>query len=101
MANHEKHRFPINHVLGFFLSISMTILAMIVVFKTNFSSTVIMWFIGTLAFLQAGVQLFLFMHITEGQEKLTNLINIAYSAFLAFVIIIGSFWILTSGHAAY
>lgn len=100
MAKKENHRFPLNHVLGFLLSISMTILAMIVAFKTDFSATVIMWFIGTLAFLQAGVQLFLFMHVTEGEEKVANLINIAYSAFLALVIVIGSIWVLTSGHAA-
>ncbi|UFT98293.1 cytochrome aa3 quinol oxidase subunit IV [Radiobacillus kanasensis] len=99
MAKEHKNSFW-NHVVGFVLSIVLTFVAAGVALKTDFSYTVIMWIIGALAILQAGIQLFMFMHITEKSGTI-NIINIVYSVFLALVIVFGSIWILTSGHAAH
>jgi cytochrome aa3-600 menaquinol oxidase subunit 4 len=60
-----------------------------------------MWIIGTLAVIQAGLQLFMFMHMTEGEDGKVNIINIAFMVFCAVVIVVGSIWVLTSGHAAH
>ena len=79
----------------------MTLLAIIVAFRTNLSTGAIMTIIGTLALLQAGLQLTMFMHVTEGKDGRANVINMVYSFFLAVVIIGGSIWILTSGHMAH
>ncbi|RCW69630.1 cytochrome aa3 quinol oxidase subunit IV [Saliterribacillus persicus] len=95
-----KHGFPWNHLIGFVLSILLTLFAVFIAFETDFSKTVIMWVIGTLAIFQALIQLFMFMHITEGKEGMLNVINIIYSIFLALVIVFGSIWVLTSGHSA-
>jgi cytochrome aa3-600 menaquinol oxidase subunit IV len=43
----------------------------------------------------------MFMHVTEGEDGKANIINMAYSAFMAIVIVVGSIWVLTSGHAAH
>ena len=93
-------RFPAKEVFGFLASIIMTLLAIIVAFRTNLPGGVIMAIIGGLALLQAGLQLTMFMHLTEGKDGRSNVINMLYSAFLAIVIVFGSIWILTSGHMA-
>ncbi|RXJ01779.1 cytochrome aa3 quinol oxidase subunit IV [Anaerobacillus alkaliphilus] len=94
-------RFPKKEVFGFLSSIIMTLLAIIVAFRTNLSGGAIMAIIGGLALLQAGLQLTMFMHVTEGKDGKSNVINMVYSAFLALVIVFGSIWILTSGHMAH
>src|SRR5699024_8497010 len=99
MSAHTS-RFPWNHLVGFILSIALTLLAVYVAFKTDFSNTIIMWVIGALAIFQAAIQLFMFMHLTE-REGVINIINIVYSVFLALVIVLGSIWVLTTGHAAH
>ncbi|OIJ18873.1 cytochrome aa3 quinol oxidase subunit IV [Anaerobacillus alkalidiazotrophicus] len=93
--------FPKKEVFGFLSSIVMTILAIIVAFRTNLSTGAIMAIIGTLALLQAGLQLIMFMHVTEGKDGKANIVNMVYSFFLAAVIVFGSIWILTSGHMAH
>lgn len=93
--------FPFKMVIGFILSIVMTIIAAWIALETNFSKNVIMGIIGTLAIFQAGVQLIMFMHLTEGKSGTINVINMVYSIFLALVIVFGSIWILTTGHAAH
>ncbi|MCT2535743.1 cytochrome aa3 quinol oxidase subunit IV [Aquibacillus koreensis] len=92
--------FPGKMVFGFFLSIVMTVLAAIV-FYTDFTSSVKLWIIGALAIFQAGVQLIMFMHMNEGKSGMINTINIVYSVFIAAVIVAGSIWILSTGHAAH
>jgi cytochrome aa3-600 menaquinol oxidase subunit IV len=94
-------RFPGKEVFGYLLSIIMTLLTIIVAFRTNLSAGAIMAIVGALALFQAVLQLTMFMHVTEGKEGRANVINMVYSFFLAAVIIFGSIWILTSGHMAH
>ncbi|PWU66791.1 cytochrome aa3 quinol oxidase subunit IV [Gracilibacillus dipsosauri] len=97
----KSNHFPWNLLIGFLLSIALTLLAVFVKFYTDFSSLVILWIIGAFAIFQALIQLFMFMHVTEGKEGVINIVNIVYSVFLALVIVFGSIWVLTSGHAAH
>ncbi|MFC4403144.1 cytochrome aa3 quinol oxidase subunit IV [Gracilibacillus xinjiangensis] len=99
MSAHNS-RFPWNHLIGFFLSIALTLLAVFVAYKTDLSYHIVVWIIGILAIFQALIQLFMFMHVTEGKEGMINVVNMIYSVFLALVIVFGSIWVLTSGHAA-
>ncbi|RIW35345.1 cytochrome aa3 quinol oxidase subunit IV [Bacillus salacetis] len=94
-------RYPISHVVGFIMSLVLTFAAAWAALKTSLSFTVIMWVIGSLAIVQAGLQLFMFMHVNEGEDGKVQIINIAYAVFCAAVIVIGSIWVLTSGHAAH
>ncbi|WP_182200880.1 cytochrome aa3 quinol oxidase subunit IV [Paraliobacillus salinarum] len=96
-----KKHFPMNHVIGFLLSIALTLFALFIAFETDFTTNVKLWIIGAFAIFQALVQLIMFMHMTEGKAKVANIINISYSVFLAVVIVAGSIWILTTGHAAH
>lgn len=98
MDKHSKG-FPISHVIGFFMSLVLTLGAAWIALQTSLSVKAVMWIIGTLAIVQAGIQLYMFMHINEGGNKVANNINILYSAFLAVVIVAGSIWVMTSGHS--
>ena len=98
MDNHSKG-FPISHVIGFFMSLILTLGAAWVALQTSLSLKAVMWVIGSLAVVQAGIQLYMFMHINEGEDKVTNNINILYSAFIAVVIVAGSIWVMYSGHS--
>lgn len=95
----HKSKYPVSHVVGFLLSLILTFVAVFVALKMNVSYTIVMWIIGSLAVIQAGLQLFMFMHVTEGEDGKTNVINMAYAVFVAIVIVAGSIWVLTSGHA--
>ncbi|KHD84381.1 cytochrome aa3 quinol oxidase subunit IV [Heyndrickxia ginsengihumi] len=90
--HHSKY--PIGHIIGLILSLVLTFLAMIVALHTNLPRNVIMWFIGILAFLQAGLQLFMFMHITEGENGKVNVANIIYSIIIALVVVYGTIWVI-------
>lgn len=93
---HKKEGFPVTHVLSFLSALVMTFLAGIVALKTSFSYQAVMWIIGSLAILQAGLQLFMFMHVTEGEKK-TQIVNIAYGVFVALVIVAGTVWVMSFG----
>ncbi|QOR67073.1 cytochrome aa3 quinol oxidase subunit IV [Cytobacillus suaedae] len=101
MATKTMKGFPIAHVVGFLASLILTVIAAAVALKTNLSFNVVMWIIGSLAIIQAGLQLFMFMHVNEGEDKKAQIINIVYGIFIALVIVLGTIWVMTSGHAAH
>lgn len=98
---HQKKKFPLTHILGFILSLAMTFGAVWVGFETNLSFTAIMWIVGGLAVLQAIMQLFMFMHMTEGKDGNIQTINIAYGAFVAIVVVVGTVWTMGFGNHEY
>ena len=98
MENNTKS-FPISHVIGFFMSLVLTFGAAWIALQTSLSMKAVMWIIGSLAVVQAGIQLYMFMHMNEGDDKVTNIINILYAFFIAIVIVAGSIWVMTSGHS--
>jgi cytochrome aa3-600 menaquinol oxidase subunit 4 len=95
---HKKAGFPTAQVLGFLGSLLMTFLAGAIALRTSLSFSAIMWIIGSLAVLQAGLQLFMFMHVNEGDDRKMQLLNIAYMVFLVIVIVVGTIWIMSGLH---
>ncbi|MFD1359817.1 cytochrome aa3 quinol oxidase subunit IV [Fictibacillus halophilus] len=96
--------FPWKHLIGFVLSIVLTLFALWIALETDLSLTWILIIIFGFAFLQAALQLLMFMHVTENSTstKLTGRVqvgNILFAAFVAIVIVIGSVWVMTAGHA--
>lgn len=81
------------------MSLVLTFGAAWIALQSSLSMTSVMWIIGTLAVIQAGIQLYMFMHINESNDRIANNINIIYSAFIAVVIVAGSIWVMTSGHS--
>ncbi|MDN4524678.1 cytochrome aa3 quinol oxidase subunit IV [Fictibacillus fluitans] len=101
----EHGGIPWKHVIGYLLSIILTALALWVTFETGFSTRTILIIIFIFAFLQAALQLLMFMHMTESSEKKSKLTgqtqtgNILFAAFIAIVIVAGSVWVMSAGHA--
>ncbi|ALS20560.1 MULTISPECIES: cytochrome aa3 quinol oxidase subunit IV [Paenibacillus] len=89
--------FPLGHVFGFILSLVLTFAAAGVALKTSLPFHTIMWIIGTLAVIQAGLQLFMFMHVNEGEDRKSQLINIFYGIFMAIIIVLGTIWVMSFG----
>ena len=85
--------FPKTHVIGFISSIVLTLLAMTVLaLDLSFAAKMVILFVTAL--LQASLQLFLFMHISESEDKRELYINIAYAAFVGIVTIVGSLLVM-------
>jgi len=96
MDQHTKG-FPMTQVFGFVLSLVLTFAALLIALKTSLSFNVIMWIIGTLAVIQAGLQLFMFMHLTDGEDSKAQTINVIYGVFIAAVTVAGSIWVMSFG----
>ncbi|MCM3719941.1 cytochrome aa3 quinol oxidase subunit IV [Fictibacillus phosphorivorans] len=103
-AANEHGGFPWKHLIGFVLSIVLTLFALWIALETDLSLTWILIIIFGFAFLQAALQLLMFMHVTENstKTKLTGRVqvgNILFAAFIAIIIVAGSVWVMTAGHA--
>lgn len=96
MAKNTKG-FPVTHVLGFILSLVLTFAALGVALKTSLPFKTILWIIGTLAVIQAVLQLYMFMHMNEGEDGKSQIINVAYGFFIAVVTVAGSIWVMSFG----
>ncbi|MYL34824.1 cytochrome aa3 quinol oxidase subunit IV [Pontibacillus yanchengensis] len=95
MSNNSHSHFPWNHVIGFALSVALTLLAVWVALYTSLSITAIVWIIVFLAVLQAGIQLFMFMHIREGEGG-TQVFTMVYSAIIGVIIVGGTIWVINA-----
>lgn len=89
--------FPLSHVLGFIMSLVLTFAALGVALKTSLPFTTILWIIGSLAVIQAALQLYMFMHMNEGEDGKSQIINVVYGFFIAFVTVAGSIWVMSFG----
>ncbi|WP_042463851.1 cytochrome aa3 quinol oxidase subunit IV [Neobacillus dielmonensis] len=95
----EKHKngFPVTHVLGFIMSLVLTFGALGVALKTSLPFTTIIWIIGSLAIIQAALQLYMFMHMNEGEDGTANTINVISGFLVAVVAVAGSIWVMSFG----
>ncbi len=92
-----KKLFPAGHLLGFTASILLTLVALSVV-KFDLSRQIGLAILIVTAFLQAAVQLFLFMHIGESSDKKTLYTNVIYAVLIALIIIFGSAFVMVWGY---
>jgi cytochrome o ubiquinol oxidase subunit IV len=92
-----KEGFPWSHVIGFVISIVLTLIALWLVQSRAHSPRWLLTVTLALAILQILVQLFFFMHITEshGPRWHAQMITIGFLFVLA--IVAGSIWIMGFG----
>ncbi|MBC1501508.1 cytochrome aa3 quinol oxidase subunit IV [Listeria weihenstephanensis] len=95
---HAEEGIPWKHIIGFALSIALTLLAVWVVFESTLDKSLIITIIFIFAFVQAALQLLMFMHMTEGQNGRIQVGNVLFAAFIAIVIVMGSYWVMEIGH---
>ncbi|TDQ42708.1 cytochrome aa3 quinol oxidase subunit IV [Aureibacillus halotolerans] len=93
----QKGHFPWKHIVGFVMSIVLTLAALWICFQTDFTLQTKIIIIFLFAFLQAALQLLMFMHLTEGKSGRIQAGNILFAAFIAIVVVLGSFWVMNFG----
>lgn len=91
-ANGHHESFPWKHIIGFIFSLLLTFAALWVALSSGLSTGAIISIIVILAVIQASLQLFMFMHVTESDSGKIQTINMAYSFFIAVVVVVGSIW---------
>ncbi|GED68433.1 cytochrome o ubiquinol oxidase subunit IV [Brevibacillus reuszeri] len=101
MTQHENHGDHHNHgslksyVIGFILSIVLTIIPLVLVMNQMMSKTATLITIMVMAILQFVIQLFFFMHIREGEKPRYNVQTLILGLVIVLTIVLGSIWIMT------
>ncbi|MGG3307750.1 MULTISPECIES: cytochrome aa3 quinol oxidase subunit IV [Paenibacillus] len=90
-----KQLFPIKHVAGYLSSLVLSAVALVVLLDMPAASKLAVLLVT--AILQATVQLMLFMHVGESDDKKSVYINIAYALFVGLVTIFGTLFIFVWG----
>ncbi|SEQ16232.1 cytochrome aa3 quinol oxidase subunit IV [Piscibacillus halophilus] len=95
MSNQTK-RIPTHHIIGFVLSILLTILAAWTTIGSDLSTNWIITIIMLLAVIQAGIQLIMFMHIVEPESKNGHVPwNMMFHGFVtASIVVAGSIFVM-------
>ena len=92
-----KELFPRNQVMGFVFSLILTVGALLVYFlDMSFSSGLTVLLVT--AFLQAGLQLIVFMHAGESEDKFSIYTNIVYGIVIALFTVFGTLLAMIWGY---
>ncbi|WKB35707.1 cytochrome aa3 quinol oxidase subunit IV [Terrilactibacillus sp. S3-3] len=86
--------FPWKSVIGLILSLALTILALSFAVYLSLPATVTLTIIVVFAILQALIQLFMFMHLSEATVPWIQNVGIIFGVFTAFAVVGGSIWIM-------
>ncbi|MBO1513389.1 cytochrome aa3 quinol oxidase subunit IV [Metabacillus bambusae] len=95
-SNHNH--FPWSQIIGFIFSIVLTFLAVWLGLYTDLPLNTIIIIVFSLAFLQAAIQLFMFMHVSEGESGVWQVGKMISAALIAIIIVVGTVWVMTSMH---
>lgn len=102
MASHQQHEEHghthgslKSYVIGFILSIVLTIIPLVAVLNDMFNKSTTIVVILVTAVLQFLVQLLFFMHIREEDKPRYNLISLVFAVVILLTIVLGSIWIMT------
>ena len=88
-----KELFPLKQVMGFAFSLVLTAVALLVYFM-DMSFGVGMTVLLLTAFTQAGLQLVVFMHAGESEDKKSIYVNVYYGLLLALFTILGKLLVM-------
>ncbi|WP_425255829.1 cytochrome aa3 quinol oxidase subunit IV [Mammaliicoccus sciuri] len=91
----------VTHTVGLIFSIVLTLVAVYVMLYTGMSLQVRTSIIIGFAFLQALVQLLMFMHLTEGPDGRATVFKVLFAVIITLLVIIGTYWVMVGGHSAH
>ncbi|QTM98777.1 cytochrome aa3 quinol oxidase subunit IV [Sediminibacillus dalangtanensis] len=92
-----KELFPRKQVMGFVFSLILTIVALLVYFL-DMSFAVGMTVLLLTAFTQAGLQLIVFMHAGESEDRGSIYLNIYYGVIIALLTVFGTLLAMIWGY---
>lgn len=92
---HGHESFPWKHIIGYILSLILTAAAFYLALEMHLSSSITVGIIMILAVFQMLVQLFMFMHLTEGYHgPAFQSIVLYFGLFIAVLVVGGSIWVM-------
>ena len=89
----------VKHTVGFIASIVLTLLAVFVTLYTNMTFLAKTTIIFGFAFIQAAVQLLMFMHLTEGKDGQVQSFKVIFAIIITLVTVVGTYWVMQGGHS--
>ena len=92
----SEHRAVKHYVMGFILSIILTLSSYILVVERLLSYWPLISAIGGLAILQMIIQLFYFVHLDTESKPRWNLLSFLFMAMVVVLLVFGSLWIMIS-----
>ena len=95
--HHEELKFPWQYVIGFALSLVLTVIPLMLVVHHVIPLGPLTWAILGCAVLQIFIQLFMFMHFTHtgGSGPAYQTITLTIGFFFTFIFIGASIWIMS------
>ena len=82
------------YVVGFILSVTLTLLAYWVVTSGAYQAGFVILIIIGLAVLQLFVQLFFFLHLGDEMRPRWRLVTLSFGILVVFIVVFGSLWIM-------
>lgn len=92
---HQTHHGSyVAYIVGFVLSIVLTLVAYFAIVNDWLSGTAALLFVAALAVLQLLVQLLFFLHMGQERGPRWNLMTFVYAGMVVVIVVIGSIWIM-------
>ncbi|CUC92308.1 TPA: cytochrome aa3 quinol oxidase subunit IV [Staphylococcus aureus] len=89
------------HTVGFITSIVLTLLAVYVTLYTSLTFHAKLTIIFGFAFVQAGLQLLMFMHLTEGKDGRLQTFKVIFALVITLCFVVGTYWVMQGGHSSH
>lgn len=93
-ATGASHGSVKSYIIGFILSIILTIVPYFIVVKHMLPVEVMAIVVFVLAIGQLFIQLVFFLHLNSSSEQRWNLITIMFTAVVLLILVIGTIWIM-------
>lgn len=93
----QSSRYPVKHIIGFLVSLVLTIVAAWTALGSDLPNMWIIASIMALAVIQAGIQLFMFMHIIESGATNAPWNMMFHATVIASIIVAGSLFTMSFG----
>lgn len=90
----ETHDLIMKYVIGFLLSLFITLLAYYLVTGHVFGGVGLALVLGVLALSQAIVQLYLFLHLDNESRPRLKLLSLVFMLVILLIVVAGSLWIM-------
>lgn len=99
--DHESHGSLKSYIIGFLLSIVLTIIPLVIVLNDLMNRTAAFVVILIAAVLQLLVQLFFFMHLKETEKPRWNVMGLVLGGIILLTVVGGSIWIMEYNQIGY
>jgi len=97
VSRHDSERRSLYmYVSGFVLSISLTVMAYLMVHYQTLGKWPLVGAIATLAFIQFWVQLVFFLHLGDEAKPRWKLGVFAFMSLIVLIVVVGSLWIMNN-----